>query len=212
MLDKLAPVLRDLALLVLGAVLTALTQWVGTDLTDVLRGWPAVAPFAGAIVTVLLAILTPLVRTYGTGSGKRGDHEAGRAGVAVAAVLALVATAALAAPAAAHRRAPAPVYVGVWAAHDCEGMLEVGYGTERLLGRTWGIVPDSWGADLQLHFVGNGAAEGGQWETVPARWRTEGRVAAVVAGLPTWDSARIVLHVEGGDVVSSGRPAEGCEA
>jgi hypothetical protein len=68
MLDRLAPLLRHLALLVLGAVLTALVQWLGTDATTLLAQLPYAAPFAGAIVTVLLAILTPLTRQYGAGS------------------------------------------------------------------------------------------------------------------------------------------------
>jgi hypothetical protein len=66
MLDKLAPLLRHLALLVLGAVLTALVQWLGTDATTLLAQLPYVSPFAGAIVAVALAILTPLTRQYGS--------------------------------------------------------------------------------------------------------------------------------------------------
>ena len=67
MLDKLTPALRHLALLLLAAALTALTSWVQSDLGGVLAD-TALAPFAGAVVTVLLAVLTPLTRQYGVGA------------------------------------------------------------------------------------------------------------------------------------------------
>jgi hypothetical protein len=147
--------------------------------------------------------------------GHDGRHEAGR-GAATVAVLALTATMLLAAPAAvaAARRYPAarpgPLYVGILAAHQCTGLLDLGYGTERLTSGTWGIVPDSWGADVQLHFIGNGARTGGQWETVPGIHRTEGHVAAEVSGLPTWDLVRVAVRADGTVVASSGRIPEGC--
>lgn len=74
MLDKLSPFARHLALLVLAAVLTAVASWVQTDLTGVLAE-TALAPFAGVIVTVLLAVLTPLTRQYGAGRPDGGDGE-----------------------------------------------------------------------------------------------------------------------------------------
>lgn len=69
MLDSLPPVLRHLVLLLIAAVLTAVAQWVGTDLGGVIAQYaPALAPVAGLIVTVVLAVLTPLTRQYGVGS------------------------------------------------------------------------------------------------------------------------------------------------
>mgnify|MGYP000031032836 CR=1 FL=1 len=72
MLDKLSPFLRHLALLVIMAVLTAVVSWIQTDLSGVLAE-TALAPVAGVIVTVLLAVLTPLVRQYGVGRPDAGD-------------------------------------------------------------------------------------------------------------------------------------------
>ena len=71
MLDRLSPAVRHLALLALGALLSALAAWVQSDLSGVL-GDTVLAPFAGAIVTVLLAVLTPLTRQYGVGSSATG--------------------------------------------------------------------------------------------------------------------------------------------
>ena len=71
MLDTLPAWARHLALLALGALLSALVTWVQSDLSGVL-GDTVLAPFAGAIVTVLLAVLTPLTRQYGVGSAATG--------------------------------------------------------------------------------------------------------------------------------------------
>jgi hypothetical protein len=61
MLDKLPAWARHLSLLVLGAVLT----WAGTDLVPRLQDQPGLAALAAVIVTMLIAVLTPLTNQYG---------------------------------------------------------------------------------------------------------------------------------------------------
>lgn len=64
MLDKLSPAARHLALLVISAVL----GWAGTDLVPSLQGNnPIIATLVGALVTMLIAYVTPLTRQYGVG-------------------------------------------------------------------------------------------------------------------------------------------------
>ena len=74
MLDKLTPLLRHLALLILAAVVTAFVSWIQSDLPGVLAE-TALAPFTGAIVTALVAVLTPLTRQYGVGAPDGGDDQ-----------------------------------------------------------------------------------------------------------------------------------------
>lgn len=191
--------------------------------------WLAVALAVAAAVTRVMQIpqVQQFLAMFGLDTSD-GRHEAGRAGdvppdagsvrplamaLPVALLLGFVLTGPAVAVVAHERRTerPGPLYVGVWTARVCTGLLEVGYGTERLRGGVWEVVPDSWGAEVQLHYVGNGAAPGGQWETVPGIHRTEGNVSAQVAGLPTWDSVRVAVTEDDGAVVaSSGRTPSGC--
>lgn len=213
MLDRLAPVLRHAALLIIMALATALTEWLGTDATAVLQGLPYVAPFAGAIVTILLAILTPLVRQYGVGSpvseGDRGDSGSARTVFAalVGFVLAgiLVVATLLAGPAEARRPAE---HVATNGAQVCGSTLLVAFSLERLDGRAWAFRQDDGTATVQLRHQGAAAGPGGHWETYPAASGGEGHLRVAVAGLPYWDAVRVV-H---GGIASSPRLPVECAA
>ena len=69
MLDNLSPIWRHAILILLSAVLS----WAASDLVPWLReqpdGWAALA---GGVVTVLLAVATPLTRQYGAGAPNAG--------------------------------------------------------------------------------------------------------------------------------------------
>jgi hypothetical protein len=64
MLDKLKPALRHLALLAIAAVLTV----VGNDVIPALKDQAGIASVVGALLTLLIAYVTPLTRQYGVGS------------------------------------------------------------------------------------------------------------------------------------------------
>ncbi len=68
MLDKFAPHVRHLLLLLLAGALT----WAGTDLVPFLKEQEGIAQVAGVAVTMLIAWLTPLTRQYGVGSTSEG--------------------------------------------------------------------------------------------------------------------------------------------
>lgn len=77
MLDNLPPLLRDLILVLAASLLT----WAGADLVPYLKDMGGVAAIAGALLTTLVAILTPIVRGYGVGARRRGavaDDRYGR--------------------------------------------------------------------------------------------------------------------------------------
>ena len=61
-----APV-RHLTLLLLSVVL----GWTGTDLVPILRETPGYGALAAGVVATLLAVLTPLVQSYGVGAAPR---------------------------------------------------------------------------------------------------------------------------------------------
>jgi hypothetical protein len=111
----------------------------------------------------------------------------------------------------AHQRAVAPLpYVGVLSATEQGGDLTVAYGIERQAGASsWEVIPDDFGATVQLHYIGNGAGEGGRWDAAPpSTQRVEGIVVTPVAGIPTWDLVRVVVRIDGRDVTSAGQPVE----
>jgi len=64
MLDRYAPLVRHLALLILMAVLT----WAGTELVPSLQDQGGAAAIIAALLTAALAYFTPLTRQYGVGS------------------------------------------------------------------------------------------------------------------------------------------------
>jgi hypothetical protein len=218
MLDTWPPILRHAAILVGGALLT----WAVQDLAPVAGPWLAAhqpwGPLAGALLAQLVLVLTPVQRAYGAGS--RGAHAADRGAVRPGAVLPVVALVAVvlltvtaAAPAGADRGGRRdPLWVGVRSACERTGVLEVEYGTERLAGGTWVVVPDSWGAAVQVHHVGAAAGPGGRWDDVPSTYRVEGLAAADVAGGQAWDLVRVRMVVDGVAVASSGRVAQECAA
>jgi hypothetical protein len=65
MLDKLPAFARHFALLVLAAALTV----AGAEVVPALQDQGGVAAVVGALLTALIAYLTPLTRQYGVGSG-----------------------------------------------------------------------------------------------------------------------------------------------
>lgn len=71
MLDSLPPLLRHLILVLIASLLT----WAGADLVPYLRDMGGVAAIAGALLTTLVAILTPLTRQYGIGAGQDPDRR-----------------------------------------------------------------------------------------------------------------------------------------
>jgi hypothetical protein len=72
MLDSLPPLLRHLILVLIASLLT----WAGADLVPYLRDMGGVAAIAGALLTTLVAILTPLTRQYGAFQRKAGPADA----------------------------------------------------------------------------------------------------------------------------------------
>lgn len=68
MLDDLTARLRHIVLLFLGAVVTALLMWAGSN-TDVIVGWlhvgPALAPVVATIIVGLVLQFTNLTKQYG---------------------------------------------------------------------------------------------------------------------------------------------------
>ena len=64
MLDKLKPLARHLAILLLGAVLT----WVTTEVVPSLQDQGGAAALIGAAITVAALYFTPLTSQYGIGA------------------------------------------------------------------------------------------------------------------------------------------------
>lgn len=64
MLDTLPPVVRHLVLMLAAGLLS----WASTDLVPLLQGQPGWGAVAGAVLTALIAYVTPLTRQYGIGS------------------------------------------------------------------------------------------------------------------------------------------------
>lgn len=188
--------------------------------------WLATALLAAAAVTRIMSLpeVDAILQRLGIGLQQDGRHELGRtedrgaAGVRVGLVLALVAVVMLAMPAAAAPRRhlvvrPGPLFVGITSARTCMGLLELRYSTERLGRGAWEVVPDGWGADVQLHRIGTAAGPGGRWEPAPEPTRRgEGYVGVPASSLPTWDLARVVVRADSVVVASSGRIPEGCSA
>jgi hypothetical protein len=71
MLDSLPPLLRHLILVLIASLLT----WAGADLVPYLKDMGGVAAIAGALLTTLVAILTPLTRQYGVGRRGVADEK-----------------------------------------------------------------------------------------------------------------------------------------
>ena len=71
MLDTFTPQLRHAVIVLIGAVASAIAQavltWAPAGVPEVLAEL-GLAPYAGAAVTVLALILTPLTRQYGAGA------------------------------------------------------------------------------------------------------------------------------------------------
>ena len=68
MLDRFPPAVRHLLLMLLAAVLT----WLSMDFVPNITG--PLAAVGGAVVSILLAWVTPLTRQYGVGSPPNVDQ------------------------------------------------------------------------------------------------------------------------------------------
>jgi hypothetical protein len=64
MLDRLPAWARHLLI----ALISALLAWAASDLVPILTDQGGLAAVAGAVLTSLLLVLTPLVRQYGVGA------------------------------------------------------------------------------------------------------------------------------------------------
>lgn len=73
MLDRLSPMWRHFTLIVLSAVLS----WVASDVVPALEGQTGYAAAAGAVLTALVAVLTPLTRQYGVWAPAATDETNG---------------------------------------------------------------------------------------------------------------------------------------
>jgi hypothetical protein len=179
-------------------------------------GWRVVelyvAPRFGALF-IGLGVAAP---SYGKHEAGRPPADAGHArawlltGLGTLAAILLLA-AATAPSAVSQPRTPA--HVQVIAAYDCNGELITVYGLERYRetsdGGEWVFQQDDGTVELQLHRIGNGAREGGQWTTYPTRSGGEGRRLFRDVGVPTWDAVRVVRD---GVASSQALPTEGCPA
>lgn len=67
MLDKLPPAVRHFSLMLIAALLA----W-GVDTLPRLNIDPILASLCGAVLTMVIAYVTPLTRQYGVGSGTDG--------------------------------------------------------------------------------------------------------------------------------------------
>ena len=65
MLDKLSPILRHFILIVMAAVIANGANWItGLHLSQLQ------ASFAGVVLTMLIAVFTPITKQYGVGATK----------------------------------------------------------------------------------------------------------------------------------------------
>lgn len=71
MLDEMSPLTRHLTLLALAVLLT----WAGDEVVPWLHDRGGLSAAVGALVTAVVAVVTPLTRQYGVGADD-GRHEA----------------------------------------------------------------------------------------------------------------------------------------
>jgi len=208
---KVPPIVRDLLVLLGGAVIT----WAAQDAMPILGPWlaqhPPLGPLLGALIAQILLVLTPLTSEYGVGAGRHRADERGSVRVVFAALVAVMAGALIAAATTAAARATAQdprrvIWLGITSTCYEQGDIIAHYGYQERRGASWDLIGDSWGGALQVRYVGNGAAPGGTWGQVTDTQRSEGYLRADITGRPTWDMVRVVATVDGIAVSSAPAP------
>lgn len=160
------------------------------------------------IARVLEVYVAPVIGRVMLGLGfygapTYGRHEAGRpdggyvrptvllaAGAVAALVVTVVAVGAAQADQRPHR-ARGLVHVGVSYLSVCNGIVGVWFGVERRVGDHWQHVQDDGaGVVVEVRYVGNGAAPGGQWQPVTVTQQSD-NYRGFPSSRPTYDAVRV---------------------
>jgi hypothetical protein len=143
--------------------------------------------------------------------GYRGDGGYARPRLLWGALLpmaAVLAVAASGAPAQAHGPvAPLPVITDI---EQCDGVLTVDFTVIELEAGRLTVMHDPGDVFIELHHVGSAAGPGGKWSPPERLGAGNGQALADVAGLPTWDLARVTMPYRGQAVASDAHTPEPC--